>query len=278
MALDALVSTGWLAENLGQHGLTVIDLRAPADGGRASFEAGHIPGAIFSDYAADGWRKRVGNVPGLLPEAAHLSTLFAQLGVTPESHVVLIPTGSGANDLAASARAFWTLKIAGHQAVSILDGGTKRWQAEGRALETGPDAPRAAALYPVSFQPGWRMLAADVLETLGQRTLIDARSASYYAGSEKAAEAKRAGHIPGAHSLDYARLFDPATGALKSRAELEALFAPIPTGPTTVYCNTGHTAALDWFALRMILNRPETLLYDGSMTEWTQDEARPVEV
>ena len=63
MALDALVSTGWLAENLGQHGLTVIDLRAPADGGRASFEAGHIPGAIFSDYAADGWRKRVGNVP-----------------------------------------------------------------------------------------------------------------------------------------------------------------------------------------------------------------------
>ena len=52
----------------------------------------------------------------------------------------------------------------------------------------------------------------------------------------------------------------------------------IPAGPTTVYCNTGHTAALDWFALRMILNRPETLLYDGSMTEWTQDEARPVEV
>ncbi len=273
-----LVSVEWLASRADDTRLVCVDLRVPADGGRAGYEAGHVPGAVFSDYAGDGWRRKIGNVPGLLPEEAHLARLFGRLGVTPSSHVVFIPAGTSANDIAASARAYWTLKLCGHEAVSILDGGTRGWIAAGHAPETGWREPAAAPDYPLSRQEGLR---SDVEATLaactsGSHALVDARSESYFDGREKAAEAMRAGHIPGAVDVDYTTLFDPERGRLKPIAELMALLAVVPAGPVVNYCNTGHTAALNWFVLREVLGRPEVSLYDGSMTCWTQDETRPV--
>ena len=271
---EPLVTPSWLANEIGKAGLIILDLRLPLDGGRASFEAGHIPGSVFSDYAADGWRRKAGNVPGLLPDAAHLSTLFARLGITPSDHVVLVPVGSSANDFAASARAYWTLKIAGHSNVSILNGGTKGWLAAGYILETGTDAPVGVASYPVTFDASLRAEADDILQS--GAALVDARSSSYFSGLEKASEAKRAGHIPGALSLDYAHQFDGAHGALKPLSQLEAAFAALPSGPVISYCNTGHTAALNWFVLSALMGR-DARLYDGSMTDWTQDDTRPVQ-
>lgn len=275
MALPPLISPEVLEAATGA---LRIDLRLAADGGRTAYEEAHIPGSVFSDYAGDGWRARIGNAPGMLPSVDHLAALFARLGITPERQVVLIPVGSSANDLAASARAYWTLKHAGHDAVSILDGGTKGWIASGRAVESGWIEPTAAPAYPVAFRPGWRSdLAATraALDT-GAIAFLDGRAASYFAGAEKAGEAKRAGHIPGAIHADYARLYDPARHGLLARVALVAALAGVPEGPVISYCNTGHTAALNWFALREILGRADVTLYDGSMTEWTQDDANPV--
>jgi len=274
--MAALVSAEWLA-SADQSALCCIDLRLAVDGGRATYGEAHVPGAVFSDYAGDGWRARVGNAPGMLPSAEHLSALFARLGITPRRHVVLIPVGASANDLAASARAYWTLKHAGHDAVSILDGGTRGWIAAGRETEAGSVEPKPAAPYPVAFRDGWRSDAAASRVALEAGAIfLDGRSASYFAGTEKAGEAKRAGHIPGAVHADYARLYDPARFGLRSREELIALLAALPPGPIVSYCNTGHTAALNWFVLREIFGRGDVTLYDGSMTEWTQDDANPV--
>jgi thiosulfate/3-mercaptopyruvate sulfurtransferase len=272
-----LVSAGWLEAQSGHPALLRLDLRVAADGGRAAYEAAHVPGAVYSDYAGDGWRRRDGDVPGLLPKEEHLSALFARLGITPGTHVILIPAGTSANDFAASARAYWTLKVSGHRDVSILNGGTKGWIAEGRAVETGWREPAAASLYPV--RPV-EILACDCAKTDaarrdGSHRLVDARAASYYEGREKASEAKRAGHIPGAVSLDYARAFDAETGRLRPHAELAALYAAVPEGPVISYCNTGHTAALNWFVMHEVLGR-DVALYAGSMTAWTQDDTRPV--
>lgn len=274
-----LVSAEWLSARTGDPALLRIDLRLAADGGREAYRAGHVPGAVYSDYAGDGWRRRVSDVPGLLPEEKHLAGLFGRLGLTPAHHAILIPVGSSANDLAASARAFWTLRVAGHAAVSILDGGTAGWLSEGRPIESGENQPPAAPDYPVRIGVGLRETATSVAEALqtGSASLVDARSISYFKGLEKAAEAKAAGHIPGAHSVDYVRCFDNATGRLVPCERLEALFADVPDGPVITYCNTGHTAALDWFVLSEVLGRPHVTLYDGSMTDWTQDPARPVE-
>ncbi|MCA0401345.1 MAG: sulfurtransferase [Proteobacteria bacterium] len=277
-SVPVLVGADWLASALGQPGLVVIDFRLAADGGKAGYEAGHIPGAVHSDYAADGWREKRGNAGGLRPEAAHLASLFGRLGITPQSHVVLVPAGTSANDLAASARAFWTLRHAGHTGLSILDGGMRAWIAHGGAVETGLVAPDAAAPYPIAWQPAYRAQAQGVLAAVNAHShvLIDARSPSFHAGAEKATEAKRAGHIPGAINVNYTGLFDVATGRIIDLPALRARFEMLPDKPVITYCNTGHTAALDWFILSEVLGQPDIALYDGSMTEWTEDESRPV--
>lgn len=277
---SGLVSPDVLAGALGSPDLVIIDIRSAAEGGRQAFELGHVPGAVHSDYAADGWRAKVGNAPGMLPPLDHLAQLAGQLGIRPASKVVIVPVGLGVTDLAAAARVYWTLKLIGHGQQAILDGGFKAWQAgSGRPVATGPAAARAAPPYPVVMQQKLRSTAdATLVASKGKlATLVDARSANYFEGREKAAEAARAGHIPGAVSRDYAEAFDPASGRLKPVGDLAALFGGVPKGPAISYCNTGHTAALNWFVMSEVLGREEVSLYDGSMTDWTQDPERPVE-
>jgi thiosulfate/3-mercaptopyruvate sulfurtransferase len=98
-----------------------------------------------------------------------------------------------------------------------------------------------------------------------------------YEGREKSPQARIAGRLPGALLLDTTQAYDSGTNRLKPRKELEQVFAAVPDGDAISYCNTGHSAAGNWFALSEVLGRPGVRLYDGSMTEWTQDPARPVE-
>src|SRR5687767_6253382 len=91
-AHSALVSPEWLAQRLRQPDLLVLDIRsASSGGGREAFEAGHIPGAVHSDYAADGWRVERGGAGGLLPDAAALAALFGRIGLRPGQRVVVVP-------------------------------------------------------------------------------------------------------------------------------------------------------------------------------------------
>jgi thiosulfate/3-mercaptopyruvate sulfurtransferase len=273
-----LVSADWLAARLGRGELLVLDIRSAVDGGGAdAYTQAHVPGAIHSDYVKDGWRATKGMATGLLPGPEFLAVLFSRLGLTPGRHVVVISAGTSAGDFSAAARVYWTLKIAGHDKVSLLDGGMAAWQ--GRAVEAGPRVPVAAPAYPVRLRADLRADLATVSAALaaGGTVLLDSRSASYYAGREKSPQAKRAGRLPASVHLDHVQVFDPATKRLKPRAELDALVAALPALPTIHYCNTGHQAATNWFVLSEVLGRP-AMLYDGSMSEWTEDEARPVEV
>ncbi len=278
--MGPLVSADSLLARLGDDRLVVIDVRLAADGGRSAYEAGHIPGSVYTDYVADSWRTKVGDAPGLLPPLDHLARLLGRLGITPDRHIVLVPSGASANSLAASARIYWTLKTIGHDAISILDGGLLGWMSgSSRPLSRGAREPEGAPPYPVQLRETWRAKAGDVEAALAKAdaTFVDARAASYFSGREKAPEAAREGRLPGAVSRDYADLFDPARKGLKPSAELERLFRGIPEGRVISYCNTGHTAALAWFVLSELLGRLQVQLYDGSMTEWTQEPTRPVE-
>lgn len=279
-AFSGLLSPEALNERLGQDNLVILDVRSSGEGGAAAFEAGHIPGAVHSDYAADGWRARIGNAPGMLPPLEHLAALAGRLGIRPHDDVVIVPAGNAATDLAAAARIYWSLKLIGHGQQAILDGGFKGWSADqNRPVVNGPATRKPAAPYPVVAQQHLRSTSDATLVASRSRlaTLVDARPASYFDGREKAPEATRAGHIPGAVSRDYAAAFDPQTGRLKPAADLADLYASVPSGPVISYCNTGHSAALNWFVLSEVLGRDEVALYDGSMTDWTQDPDRPVE-
>lgn len=276
--MNGLISTQVLDARLGEAGLVILDMRS-GGGARAEFAAAHIPGARHTDYAADGWRARVGNAPGMLPNRDHLTALFSRLGLAADQSIVVVPAGGGVSELAAAARIYWTLKACGLHPIAILDGGMAAWLAEGRPTESGTPVITPGSFTPTPAAPEVRADAAAVLSAMeAGESLLDARSPSYFAGLEKAPEAGAAGHIPGALNIDYTLAYDPLRQRLRPRAELDRLFAAVPATPVVSYCNTGHTAALNWFVLSEVLGRPGIRLYDGSMTDWTQDPDRPVAV
>ncbi len=243
---DPLVTPEWLAARLGDRNLLIVDIRSAVDGGaRAAYEAAHIPGAIHTDYAKDGWR------------------------------------GTNVGDFSAAARVYWTLKIAGHADTSILAGGMVAWRRDPlRPIETGAGrTPSSVSPYPVKLVPELRaeLDAVERAVAEGSAVLLDSRATNFFEGGAKSPQALRAGRLPGAVQLDHALAFDANAMALKPKAELKQLFAGVPGGPVMNYCNTGHQAATNWFVLSELLGRPGVSLYDGSMSEWTEESTRGVE-
>jgi len=275
-----LVTPDWLARHLDDPNLVILDARIAPEGGQTSFENGHIPGAVFTDYLKDGWRASKGMAVGMLPDESALSELFGGLGLRPNQHIVVVPTGNNTSDFSAAARVYWTLKIAGHRRLSLLDGGWAGWRADpSRPVETGPGETRTGTPYPVRIDPALRADVERVEKAVagGSATLLDARGIGYFEGREKSPQAMRAGRLPGARHLDQAQAYDASRGGLKPVAELERLYAAVPEGEVVSFCNTGQAAATNWLVLAALLGRKDVRLYDGSMSEWTQDEKRPVE-
>jgi thiosulfate/3-mercaptopyruvate sulfurtransferase len=279
---EPLVTPEWLADRLGDHGLLIIDIRSVVDGGaRAAYEAGHIPGAIHTDYAKDGWRATKGMAAGLLPETDALARLLGGLGLAPHHHAIIVSAGTTVGDFSAAARVYWTLRIAGHANTSILAGGMVGWRRNpARAIETGAGAvPAGVSTYPVKLVGALRAELDAVEAAVSDKSavLLDSRAANYFAGAAKSPQVARPGRLPGASLLDHAAAFDAGAMTLKPKAELEKLFARIPEKPIINYCNTGHQAATNWFVLSEVLRRPGVSLYDGSLSQWAEDDSRAVE-
>ena len=274
-----LVSTAWLKQHLADADLVVLDIRSVVDGGGAdAYRAGHVSGAVHSDYDKAGWRVTRNDLPLMLPSVAELEKLIGETGIDEESRVVIVPAGVSVLDFGAAARIYWTLKVVSHPRVSILDGGFAAWKADPtNPIETAVHVP-SPKIFTAVIDKTLLASATEVDEARRSgRTLIDARPASFFSGKEKHPRALAYGHIPGARNIDSALLYDPTTNRLKAKDELARVFAAIPAGPATSYCNTGHWAATDWFVFSEILGRKDVKMYPGSMVEWTGDAGRPVE-
>ncbi len=279
-SVSPLVSAQWLKEHLADPSVVVLDIRSAIDGGGVeAYTKGHIPGAVHSDYDKAGWRVTRNGVPFMLPTTAELEKLIGETGIDEDNHVIVVPAGVHATDFGSAARVYWTLKVAGHPSVSILDGGFAAWKADAaNPFETGVNRPQAK-IFTATLDKGSLAEVTEVekLQQSGGATLLDGRPASFFAGKEKAPAAKAYGHIPRAVNLDSATFYDPASNRLRSKSELAAIAARLPAGPVVSYCNTGHWAATNWFVLSELLGKKDVTLYDGSMVEWTADARRPIE-
>ena len=229
-AVEPLVTAQWLNDHRSDPAIVVLDVRSAIDGGGAeAYAKAHIPGAVHSDYDKAGWRVTRNGVPFMLPARATLEKLIGETGIDEDSHVVVVPAGVSATDFGAAARVYWTLKVAGHPAVSILDGGFAAWQAAGYPVESGKVCP-APRIFTVQLDD--RLLAeVEAVERNSNATLIDARPPSYFSGKEKAPASKAYGHIPGAINLDSASFYDPVTNRLRSKEQLAKIAASLPAGP-----------------------------------------------
>ncbi|KAB7619637.1 sulfurtransferase [Alkalilimnicola sp. S0819] len=279
--LQPLVDVQWLQANKDNADVVVLDVRNTIDGGsREVFEQGHIPGAVYSNYAQAGWRVKRDGVVAKLPPVADLEALIGALGIDNESAVVVVPAGVGATDFGSAARVYWTFKVLGHDRVAILDGGYKAWVAAGAPVEQGWNAPEAAA-FQANFRP--RMVAdtADVEAAMAEGIqLVDSRPAEHFLGRGKHPAARAAGTIPGAINLEQQKLVKGESTEFVSRETLQQLIdeAEVAREPTITFCNTGHWASTGWFALSEIAGYQNVTMYDGSMVEWAADESRPLQV
>ncbi len=261
---DALVSTQWVADHKASVRLIEVDVDT------TQYETGHIPGAV-----ALNWQTQLQNQT--LRDIAtkeEFEALLSEAGVTPETQVVLY----GDNNNWFAAYAFWLFKYYGHENVSLLNGGRKKWLAEERETSTDvPSYPRTN--YQVSKVNSDLRADREYVKARLETPnfgLVDVRSGDEYTGKIIAPPnmpetAQRAGHIPGAANIPWSQAV-AEDGTYKSREELEKLYGGkgITNGKQEVvaYCRIGERSSHTWFALKYVLGLDKVRNYDGSWTEW----------
>jgi thiosulfate/3-mercaptopyruvate sulfurtransferase len=265
--IDPLVSTDWLAERLGDSNLRVVDATLPLVGqpgqGRDSYIAGHIPGAVFFDINAVA--DQTTDLPHMLPSPEAFARDAGQLGLSRDATIVVYD----AHGIYSAPRVWWTLRVMGYPQVFVLDGGLRKWRAEGRAVETQAPAPLPVA---VEAAPDFDLVKNldDVTSILadGSAQVVDARSAGRFRGETPEPRASlRCGHMPGALNLPFDQVVN-ADGTLKSAEALKAAFGHVDLArPIVTTCGSGVTASVLALALAR-LGRFDVAVYDGSWTEW----------
>lgn len=271
--MDDLVSTEWLAGQLGAEDLAIIDSSffLPSDNrdAAAEFASGHIPNARFLDISkvAD----QSNPAPHMLPSAEEFAAAMTALGVGNDDRIIVYDN----SQLRTAARGWFMFRHFGAERVAILDGGLQKWMADGLPVEIGPARHRAAT-FVARARSGEVVTKADLLAGV-DLPIADARGAARFEGSEAEPRPGMAsGHIPGARNVPMSALYR-ADGTLKSDEELAAAFAAggiDPAAPFIASCGSGVTANSLIFASRRLGGRGHKL-YDGSWSEWGADPATP---
>jgi thiosulfate/3-mercaptopyruvate sulfurtransferase len=269
---DALVSTDWLVENLGNSDIRIIEV----DEDVTLYEKNHIPGAIAWSWSQDlhhPLRRDYLDQDGF-------SKLLATAGVGPDTTVILY----GGNNNWFAAYAYWLLKYRGFDNVKLLDGGRKKWELEGHPLNL------AATVFPVTDfriegaeRPEIRVFRDDVIGAIGSAKFVDVRSPEEFSGEKLAPDHLPqeqpyvAGHIPGARNIPWGKAANE-DGTFKTADELRDLYGELVNGSETIsYCRIGERSSHTWFVLTELLGHTNTKNYDGSWTEYGSLVNVPVE-
>lgn len=261
-----LVSTAWLAEHLGDRSLVILQT-----GNRASYDAGHIPGARLIEMSMI---SASGPLTLELPPVEKLKSAFEELGGSDNSRIVICFSG---NSVTSATRTFFTLDYLGlSKQTSLLDGGLEAWKAEGRSVTT--EAP-VVARGNITQHPRQELVvdAAWVSANLKNPkvAIVDARDPQFYTGAS-AGRMPRAGHIPTAVNITFSRLAD-AANKFKDSATLAKIFndAGVAQGKQVVsYCHIGLQASLVYFVAKYL--GYDARLYDGSFEDWSKRTELPV--
>ncbi|MDR6908067.1 thiosulfate/3-mercaptopyruvate sulfurtransferase [Agromyces sp. 3263] len=280
-----LVPTDWLADHLGDPGLVIVDASVLGVESATGFHwlsgldeylvDGHVPGAVFADLLEE-FSDPDGPFSFTRPDATRLERVAHELGIDDEVAVVVYDTGLGQW----AARLWWVLRSAGVARVALLDGGLRRWKADGRELETGyeaPRTPRQLTLSPDETLWADREEVRAVVEGRAHAALVCASPESDFRG--ETGRRPRRGHIPGSVSVPLAAVVDRDRGTLRRGAHFTARARVVPPsgdgGRIVVYCGAGIAAAATAFALRQA-GETDVAVYDGSLDEWAADPEAPL--
>lgn len=245
------------------------------DAGTAdAFEKEHIPGAAHLDVGA--LSEERDGAKGLLKSVEDLTPLLEKAGIPMNQPVVVYSHMAEPGDIITATRLFWILDYVGYPDVRLLDGGLAKWKAAGHPVESGPATVPPITGLALTPDPAKITNLDYVLHVVagGGNALYDCRTPEEFGGFSLPSTALKAGHIPGASNAPALDLLNP-DGTFKPADELKHLFPDDAAAPIA-YCNTGRSASVGFFALRL-LGRDDAVLYDGSMTEYTRAPDAPVQ-
>jgi thiosulfate/3-mercaptopyruvate sulfurtransferase len=265
-----LVETDWLASRLDAPDVIVLDgsMHLPTSGrnARTEFNAAHIPGALFFDI--DAVSDKNNPLPHMLPSSVQFASQVKKMGIGDGMRVVVYDS----EGLYSAARVWWMFRIMGHDDVRILNGGLKKWKAEGRPLEDMPPTRRTERHFTPRVRSSLVRDWAEVQSLIGHPTtqIVDARAAARFEGTApEPRQGLRSGRIPSSLNLPFNTLVN-ADGTLKPRSDLAAIIQASgldANRPVVASCGSGVTACVIALALAE-LGHTETAIYDGSWSEW----------
>jgi thiosulfate/3-mercaptopyruvate sulfurtransferase len=271
---DVLVTTQWAEENLDTPGVVFAEV----DEDTTAYDAGHIRGAVKFDWRndlQDGVRRDFVSKEGF-------EKLLSEKGIANDDLVVLY----GGNNNWFAAYAYWYFKLYGHENVKLLDGGRKKWELDGRELNSD-EVKRAATDYKAQDQDlSLRAFRDEVVQSIGSKNFIDVRSPDEFSGKLLAPahlpqeQSQVPGHIPGALNVPWAKVANE-DGTFKTEEEIKELYKDegIDEGKGTIaYCRIGERSSIAWFALHELLGYEDVKNYDGSWTEYGSLVGVPVEL
>jgi thiosulfate/3-mercaptopyruvate sulfurtransferase len=271
---EALVSTDWVAEHSKDPNVRVVEVDVDTN----AYKEGHVPGAI-----AWAWNTQLcDTVRREILSKSHFEKLMADSGISNSTTVVLY----GDNNNWFAAWALWQMAMYGHKDVRIMNGGRKKWLAEGREVSTDAPTPVAASYKATGPDNSLRAYLDQVQAALQghSHAMVDVRSPQEFSGEILAPPGlpetcQRGGHIPHARSIPWGKACNE-DGTFKSADDLKALYSGEGVDgskPVIAYCRIGERSSHTWFVLKYLLGYDRVLNYDGSWTEWGNLVGAPVE-
>jgi thiosulfate/3-mercaptopyruvate sulfurtransferase len=273
-ASDVLVTTEWVAQHATDSNVRVVEV----DVDTTAYDQGHVPGAAGWNWSTE----LCDTLTRDIVPAGALEMLLGRSGIDNGTTIVLY----GDNNNWFAAWAFWQLKMYGHRDVRIMDGGRKKWIAEGRELSTETPKFPAKTYKAGSPDNSLRAFLPEVQEAMKKKSaaMVDVRGPQEFTGEILAPPGlpetcQRGGHIPGAKNIPWGKNCND-DGTFKSVEELKAMYAAqgITAGkPVIAYCRIGERSSLTWFVMKHLLGFEDVKNYDGSWTEWGNLVGAPVE-